>query len=62
MELTDPYPEGPLHPPGVDRLAEAFALMAAGIPLSLLLDLACADPRSAEVFSQETADLSWLRV
>ena len=38
------------------------ALLRAGIPLTLLLDLADpAGPDSAGRFASETADLSWLR-
>lgn len=32
----------------------AFALLRAGVPLTLLLDLANGDPRSAEIYAMES--------
>jgi hypothetical protein len=44
-----------------EGLTSGLHLLAAGIPLTLLLDLA-AGPRSAEAYQEEGgADLSWLR-
>lgn len=38
-----------------------MAVLAAGVPLTLLVDLADADgPDSARIFRREVADLSWL--
>jgi hypothetical protein len=36
-----------------------LATLEAGIPISLLMDLATPDPHSRELFDQEHADLSW---
>ena len=47
----EPYPQDPAH-----GTREAFRLMGAGIPLSLLLDLASVDPRSSELLATETSD------
>ncbi len=38
---------------------DAFRLLAAGIPLTLLLDLAVG-PDSAQLFTEELADVAWL--
>lgn len=40
----------PNRPP---RPQHAFALLRAGVPLTLLLDLAQPDPRSAEIYVRE---------
>ena len=38
-----------------------MAVLAAGVPLTLLVDLADADgPDSARIYRREVADLSWL--
>lgn len=42
-----------------DALGTGLLLLAAGIPLSLLLDLATG-PQSSEVFDSEPADSGWL--
>ena len=39
--------------PTAPRTDPALALLRAGIPLSLLLDLAQADPHSEEIYEQE---------
>jgi hypothetical protein len=47
----------------VERLPDPMSWLAAGIPLSLLVDLLDeAGPRSDLILSNEPADLSWLRV
>ena len=52
MTETAPHP--------TDRsTASAFALLADGVPLSLLLDLASAVP-SRELFRDEPGDTGWL--
>ena len=52
----EPYPEDPDH-----GTRDAFRLMGAGIPLSLLMDLALSDPRSTELLAAETPeDTGWL--
>ena len=53
------------HEPGpqdtADGARDAFQLMGAGVPLSLLMDLAVADPHSSELLATEIADdMSWL--
>lgn len=45
--------------PDADPLADAFDLLTAGVPLSLLLDLAL-PVRSEELLREEPADLRWL--
>ena len=38
-----------------------MSVLAQGVPLTLLLDLAATDgPESSRIFARETADLSWL--
>jgi hypothetical protein len=38
-----------------------MAVLASGVPLSLLVDMAIADgPDSAHIFRREVADMSWL--
>ena len=39
--------------------AQCVALLRAHIPLSLLMDLALADPQSQELYDMEPADLDW---
>jgi hypothetical protein len=46
--------------PRTDAEARLVALVSAGVPLSLLLDLSCPDPHSAELYVEETASLDWL--
>lgn len=48
--------------PDADRLiAQTYALLGSGIPLSLLLDLADpSGPHSAELWNDEIADLHWV--
>lgn len=42
----------PLAPGDEDPV---IALLRAGIPLTLLMDLACEDPKSAEIYRSESA-------
>jgi hypothetical protein len=44
----------PIRPTRPLREQHAFALLRAGIPLTLLLDLAQGDPRSAEIYAEES--------
>lgn len=47
----------------MERLPDPMSWLAAGIPLSLLVDLLDdAGPRSDVIFAAEPADLSWLPV
>jgi hypothetical protein len=39
--------------------AQCVALLRAHIPLSLLMDLALADPQSQELYDMEPADMDW---
>ncbi len=49
-----------LAEPAADVESDAtFRLLAAGIPLTLLLDLAIG-PDSAQLFTDERADVAWL--
>jgi hypothetical protein len=48
-----PASEGSLMPNRPPRPQHAFALLRAGVPLTLLLDLAQPDPRSAEIYVRE---------
>ena len=52
----------PLHPLDVHVLVERTeALLRAGIPLTLLLDLGLPDgPRSRHLYVQEPGDAGWL--
>lgn len=43
-----------LRPTRPLREQQVFALLRAGVPLSLLIDLAQPDPRSTEIYEQET--------
>jgi hypothetical protein len=49
----------------IDRLAcrqadaQCVALLRAHIPLTLLMDLAQADPRSSELYAMELAETPW---
>lgn len=45
MAIRPARSEGPQH---------VFALLRAGVPLTLLIDLAQPDPRSAEIYAQES--------
>lgn len=51
--LTDSLTAGPTRPDAV------LALLAGGVPLSLLLDLAAAVP-SRELYRHEAGDTRWL--
>lgn len=44
-------PTSPARPGGEQQ---ALALLRAGVPLTLLLDLALGDPRSAELYAAES--------
>jgi hypothetical protein len=46
-------------PAAPDRTDAAFALLAGGVPLSLLLDLAGA-VHSGELYREETGDTRWV--
>jgi hypothetical protein len=54
-ELTAPT----TAPTTAPRREDALALLAGGVPLSLLLDLAAAVP-SSDLYRHEVADTSWL--
>ena len=59
---TLPAPRRELEHDAAPAGASAQALLAAHVPLSLLLDLAQpGGPRSAELLSGEPGDTAWLR-
>ena len=59
---TVPAPRSRLEPGAAPAAPTAQALLAAHVPLSLLLDLAQPDgPRSAELLTGEPGDTAWLR-
>ena len=63
MEPTAPAPTGPgpRHVADVGVLVRRTQhLLQAGVPLTLLLDLAEDDPHSGTRYATEQADLSWL--
>lgn len=46
--------------PAADTACDAlFALLAAGVPLSLLMDLAAA-PSSEQLYAEERSDVAWV--
>jgi hypothetical protein len=55
----------PVPHPSVDvavLVRRTYGLLAAGVPLTLLLDLAEEDgPRSRQRYAEESAELGWLR-
>jgi hypothetical protein len=55
--MTSTYEIDRLTPLQAD--AQCVALLRAHIPLTLLMDLAQADPRSREIYAMELADLGW---
>lgn len=61
MKLAPPSRTAPDTVERSEVLARTHRLLAAGVPLSLLLDLASPrGPRSEELFSAEEPDLDWL--
>jgi len=44
----------PFRPTRPPHEQQVFALLRAGVPLSLLIDLAQPDPRSAEIYARES--------
>jgi hypothetical protein len=60
IETGDPRATRALEVPGLARRTEA--LLRAGVPLTLLIDLADDDPHSRDRYVGEGGDASWLRV
>ena len=58
MPKTTSEPDLALDP-ALDPAGRALALLADGVPLSLLLDLAAAVP-SRDLYREEAADTAWV--